>query len=545
MRFTTRLLSGSLLVVGVLVVVIVVLVDRQLRARLIEQLTQTLSHEAAFVAAQWNAGVDADSLADVAGRALASRVTLIAPDGRVVGDTDYGGAALVSTGDAIELYAESNTARGVVRVSMPAERFESTVRASRLNIAAGGLIALVAAMVLAALFARAVSRPVVELRDVARRIAAGDLSRRPSLTAPGEVGELAIAIHQVADQLAARQEAHRAERGLFSELAESLNEGALQVDARQQIIRINETARRLLGTREPVPFSVELLPRDRTLRAAVADAVAGRQTDGAECEVQDRTLRLTARPLEGGGAVVALFDLTPLRKADAVRRDFVANVSHELRTPLTVVSGFAETLATDDPPDDVRRQFAAHILSNTQRMQRIVDDLLDLSRIESGRWIPNASSVDVAACAADAIAAPARDATRRGVVVSVDVGPEAGVVWADPTALRQVLGNLVENAVRHTAEGTVTVFSRNVEGAVEVGVRDTGSGIPSEHVFRIFERFYRVDDGRARDVGGTGLGLSIVRHFVEAHGGTVRAESELGVGTTITARFPVPAVTGP
>ena len=570
-RLTTRLLSGSLLVVGVLVVVIGALVDRQLRSRLIDQFTTTLLHQAAFVALQWTPGVDSDSLADVAGRTLGSRVTLIAPDGRVRGDSDYSGDALalldnlatreevvaaqdsgrgvflrpVPAGTAVELYAAYKTARGVVRVSMPAERFENIIRSSRVNIAVGGFVALLAAMALAALFARAVSRPVVALRDVAQQIADGDLTRRPSLTAPGEVGELAIALHRLADQLATRLEAHRAEQTLLSQLAESLNEGALAVDSRQQIVRINEMARRLLGARESVPFSVELLPRDRTLRAAIADGVAGRATDDAECVVQDRTLRLTARPLEGGGAVVALFDLTPLRKADSVRRDFVANVSHELRTPLTVIGGFAETLASENPPDDIRRQFAAHIHSNTLRMQRIVDELLDLSRIESGGWAPRASAVDFSACASDAIAASARDAARKGIALTVEADPAAATVWADPTALRQVIGNLVENAVRHTATGAVTVFSKRVKGGIELGVRDTGSGIPAEHVSRIFERFYRVDAGRSRDEGGTGLGLSIVRHLVEGHRGDVRAESEVGTGTTITAFFPEGDVTGP
>jgi signal transduction histidine kinase len=570
-RLATRLLVGSLLVVGVLVVVIVALVDRQLRTRLIEQFTSTLLHEAEFVATQWTAGVNSDSLADVAGRTLGSRVTLIAPDGRVLGDTDYSGDALalvgnlaareevvaaqdsgrgvflrpVPAGTAVELYAAYKTARGVVRVSMPAERFENIIRSSRLNIAAGGFVALLAAMALAALFARAVSRPVVALRDVAQQIADGDLSQRPSLTAPGEVGELAIALHRLADQLSTRLEAHRAEQMLLSQLAESLNEGALAVDARQQIVRINDMARRLLGARERVPFSVELLPRDRTLRGAIADAVAGRSTDDAECQVHDRILRLTARPLEGGGAVVALLDLTPLRKADSVRRDFVANVSHELRTPLTVIGGFAETLATEDPPDNIRRQFAAHIQSNTRRMQRIVDELLDLSRIESGSWVPKATAVDFATCASDAIAASSHDAARKGIGLTVEADPAAATVWADPTALRQVIGNLVENAVRHTTAGAVTVFSTRVNGGVELGVRDTGSGIPAEHVPRIFERFYRVDAGRSRDEGGTGLGLSIVRHLVESHGGAVRAESEVGTGTTITAFFPEAAVTGP
>jgi signal transduction histidine kinase len=428
---------------------------------------------------------------------------------------------------------------------MPIERLEAILRSSRINVAAGGAIAMIAALALAAFFARAVSRPMVALRDVAQEMADGNLSRRPSLLAPGEVGELAIALHRLADQLSARLDALRAEQSLLAQLNESLNEGTLAIDARQQVVRINDIGRRLLGAREPVPFSVEQLPRDRELRESISRAVAGVPTDDAECVVQDHVLSLTARPLEGGGAVVALFDLTPLRRVDNVRRDFVANVSHELRTPLTVVSGFAETLTLDDPPLELRKKFANTILANTQRMQRIVDELLDLSLIESGGWLPNPSAVDLASCATDAVAGASKEAARKGLAVDVTIDPTARTVWADPTALRQVIGNLVDNAVRHTSSGSVTVFSRRLDGAVEVGVRDTGSGIPEEHLPRIFERFYRVDSGRSREQGGTGLGLSIVRHLVEAHGGSIRAESQVGVGTTIAAAFPEGAVTGP
>jgi two-component system phosphate regulon sensor histidine kinase PhoR len=255
--------------------------------------------------------------------------------------------------------------------------------------------------------------------------------------------------------------------------------------------------------------------------------------------IAGRTLNVTARPLSDGGAVLALFDLTRVRRLEAVRRDFVANVSHELRTPLTIVSGFAETLVDDDLPEDRRRQFAERILNNTRRMQRIVDDLLDLSRIESGGWVPNPEDVDLTALAADTIAAARDAAAAKGLPLETDISPNALSVFADYTAIRQVLGNLVDNAVRHTATGAVVVFSREREGGgVTIGVRDTGSGIEAQHLRRIFERFYRVDPGRSRNEGGTGLGLSIVKHLVEAHGGKVRAESVVGVGTTISANFP-------
>jgi signal transduction histidine kinase len=319
------------------------------------------------------------------------------------------------------------------------------------------------------------------------------------------------------------------------------------LDARQRVVRVNAMARRLLRLRDEVPFPADHLPRERVLREALADALAGRAVeDAAELRVDDRVLMLTARPLAGGGAVLAFYDLTPLRRLETVRRDFVANVSHELRTPLTVIGGFAETLADEELPPAQRRQFAATIQANARRMQRIVDDLLDLSRIESGGWRPVPALVDVALAADEAVAAARDAATAKGVALDVAPSDDARVVVADPTAVRQVLSNLTENAVRHTASGTIRVFTRRAtQGGVWLGVRDTGSGIGAEHLPRIFERFYRADPGRSREAGGTGLGLAIVKHLAEAHGGEVRAESRLGHGTTIEVRFPDPAlVTG-
>lgn len=401
------------------------------------------------------------------------------------------------------------------------------------------LLALTGVGLVAGLFVRKVVRPLRELRDVARSLAAGDVSRRPSLNAPGEVGDLADAVSRLAEQLTARMDALKAEEALLAALSDALSEGVVAVDRIPQVVRINATGRRLLGLADRTPFPVEHLPRDRSLRDALAAALQGRATDAAEAMVGSRTLVLAARPLPEGGAVIALYDLTHTRRLEAIRRDFVANVSHELRTPLTVVGGFAETLASESLPEPQRRAFAATISANAQRMQHIVDDLLDLSRIESGGWVPRPEELDARMMAEEALASVALAAGRRQVRLTTRVDPVAGTVYADPTAMRQILGNLVGNALRYTpAGGEVTIFSAASGGGAVLGVSDTGSGIPAEHLPRIFERFYRVDPARSREAGGTGLGLAIVRHLVEAHGGQVRASSTPGRGTTIEAFFP-------
>lgn len=565
MRLTTRLLIGVVGVVGVLVLFIVFLVDRQLSSRLREDTADVLAREARFVAASWTSSADPFELAHSAGSTMGRRVTLIRPDGVVIGDSDFDrehtarlenhsqrpeivaakegrvGSSLRQSPSKsdIELYVAVPAMLGVARVSVPTRSLDEIVASARRDVAFAGLVALAFALVLAWFFARNISRPVIALRDVAIAIAAGDLRSRPALRAPGEVGELARALHQLAEQLSARLDALQADESLLLQLTESVNEGVIAVDTARRVVRINENARLLLGVTAALPFTVDLLPRDVALRAALDTSIAGETTDEAEVVISGRTVNVTARPLVGGGAVLALYDLTRLRRLEAVRRNFVANVSHELRTPLTVIGGFAETLDSDDPLPEDRKQFVQKILTNTRRMQRLVDDLLDLSRIELGGWVPTPVDADIESIAADALASARPEADRKKLTLTTQITREARTAWADPMALRQIIGNLVENSVRHTATGVVTVVAQPRDGGgVIVGVKDSGIGIAQEHLPRIFERFYRVDKGRSRDEGGTGLGLAIVKHLVEAHGGKVRAESMVGAGTTILAQFP-------
>jgi two-component system, OmpR family, phosphate regulon sensor histidine kinase PhoR len=421
---------------------------------------------------------------------------------------------------------------------------DANARARR-EIIAAGFASFALAAVLAALFSRGVSKPIADLTDVARSLGAGDLRRRPALVAPGEVGDLADAIHRLAEQLEARLSALGAEQSVLSALVETLNEGVLAISPSREVVRISETGRRLLLVNRPVPFGIDFLPRDATLRNAILLALSGTETEPEEIVIGATTLSLTARPLVNGGAVVALFDLTPIRKLEAVRRDFVANVSHELRTPLTIIGGFAETLQDPDVPPARRVEFAKTIFSNAHRMQRIVDELLDLSRIETGHWKPKPELIRITDLATELFGRVAPTASTKGVSLETEIESGGEAICADRTALEQILLNLVENSLRHTGEGgRITIRTEREEGGVSLTVTDTGSGIPPEHLPRIFERFYRADSGRSREAGGTGLGLAIVRHLVEAHGGTVKAESVQGVGTTIRIFFsdgPVPA----
>lgn len=565
MRLAHRLLLQSLAIVTVMVVSVVVIIDDQIHSSITDQATHDLAGEARLLAAQWKPGVDPDALAVEAGVATGHRITLIDSTGHVVGDSEFDGPALESlenhstrlevvaarqnglgsarrmspsTGEE-QLYVAVKAPSGVARVSVTTKAIEEIFARARRGVIAAGLISFVLAAVLAMLFSRAVSRPITELRDVAQSLAAGERKRYPALAAPGEVGDLADAIYRLAEQLEARLSALAAEQSILTALVETLNEGVVAISPQHEVVRINETGRRLLSIDRPAPFGMDFLPREVTLRSAISRALNGTETEPEEVVIGDSTLSLTARPLVNGGAVVALFDLTPIRKLEAVRRDFVANVSHELRTPLTIVGGFAETLQDPDVPADKRSEFAKTIFSNTIRMQRIVDELLDLSRIESGHWKPRPQPVRIADAAGEVFGRVAASAQSRGITLDTAIEPAADVAYADRTALEQILLNLVENGLRHTGEGgRVTIGTTPAENGVHVIVNDTGSGIPPEHLPRIFERFYRADSGRSREAGGTGLGLAIVKHLVEAHGGSVWADSVVGAGTTIKIFFP-------
>jgi two-component system, OmpR family, phosphate regulon sensor histidine kinase PhoR len=564
-KLAHRLLLQSLAIIAVLVVSVVIIIDYQLHSRITEQTIRDLSGEARLLATQWRPGIDPDSLANGAGAATGHRVTLIDSKGHVIGDSEFDGPALdrlenhsrrpeviaardsgvgsarrmsPSTGEE-QLYVALKVPQGIARVSVTTRTVEDLFDSARTGVITAGFVSFLLAAILAVLFSRAVSRPIVDLRNVARSIAAGERRIHPALSAPGEVGDLADAIYRLAEQLEGRISALAAEQSILSALVDTLNEGVIAISPAHEVVRINQTGRRLLSIDRPLPVGMDFLPREVTLRSAISLALNGTETEPEEVVIGGNTLLLTARPLVGGGAVVALFDLTPIRKLEAVRRDFVANVSHELRTPLTIVGGFAETLQDPEIPADKRAEFARTIYSNTQRMQRIVDELLDLSRIESGHWKPRPQPVKIAEVSSEIFERVAHAASTKGVALDTRLDPSASIVHADRTAVEQILLNLIENALRHTSEGgRIAVETTPAPNGVVLTVTDTGTGIPPEHLPRIFERFYRADSGRSREAGGTGLGLAIVKHLVEAHGGSVSAESIVGSGAMIKIFFP-------
>ena len=567
MKLPAKLFASYVVLVAASTVTLVIASDRSLRSRLLREATVEVTRETALLARAVGTlrGPALDSLVGDLGRATGRRLTVIDRSGVVIADTDFPRDQLptlenhatrpefrealagrtgtdirhsVSTG-RWELKVAMAVPGGAVRVSTPLPQVDAVVEDAQNAVLLGGLLALAVGVLLALGFARSVARPLVRLRDAAQAIAR---SERPAVDVRGrdEVGDLARALRSIDENLSGRMEDLERERSETAALVASMVEGVIAVDAAGAVTTLNPASRRLLrlGPAAMPPSALELF-RQRPAHEAVERALRGTETAGLEIELDERTALLSAHPLPGGGAVLVLHDVTGQKHLETVRRDFVANVSHELKTPLTVIRGYAETLTGEDVPAEVRRDFLEKVLANARRMQQLVDDLLDLSRIESGAWSPRPEHLALAPLVQEVWSTlkPRADAAR--LTLTTRIGD--ATVFADPQAARQIVLNVLDNSVRYTPDGgLISVAAAPEPGAVRLEIGDTGVGIPGEHLPRIFERFYRVDPARSRELGGTGLGLAIVKHLVEAHGGRVEAASALGTGTTIRIHFPEP-----
>jgi len=338
------------------------------------------------------------------------------------------------------------------------------------------------------------------------------------------------------EELATRFNGMESERDEMQALIDCIGEAVVSLTDDGRVLRANQAAIDLLELPRPfVPDLVRVLVRKASLRSLLEGAVAT-PFSSKEASLDGRNLLASSRPVEGGGAVVTFVDVTEIRRVETVRRDFVANASHELKTPLTAMRGFAETLLEDDLPEGLRKEWLNSISSHTLRLQRLVDDLLDLSRLESGGWIARKEIVDLGPLIKDVFADYSSVAGDRDISLTSE---GEFLVLADEQGLEQVIKNLVENSIRYSPSGgKVGVTISEEEGSGRVSIKDDGPGIPAAALPRIFERFYRVDPARSRREGGTGLGLAIVRHLVNAMGGDVWAESKMGQGTTVTFILP-------
>ena len=579
-----RIALGGVAASAAALFAVLLLVEPGLRERTVAHTRTTLLAEARLMArvverplAEATPPSELDALVDGAAREVSARVTIIAPDGRVLADSSLSGPELAAvenhagrpevtaalrgeTGSAIRhsstvdvdlLYAavpirHDGQILGVARVALPLFGIVEQARDVARSVALALALAFAVAVVMAVALAAPLAGPLREMMASAHRFAAGDLSARTRISRQDEIGELARILDRSADQLQARLNELAGERARTETILSAIDSGLLAVDHRGTVILANHSLRRSLDLPDPLGrHYVEVIRHSEVGRALEAALRTGRpQTLEVRIHHLRRIYALQAGPFPGQegmphGAVLTFLDVTERRRVDEVRRDFVANASHELRTPLTSIRGFVEALedgGLEEPP--TARRFLERIRSAADRMTALVSDLLELSRLESGERPPHWERVAPAEVVDEVMVALGALGAAKQIEVTAQV--DAPEFETDQDRLRGVLENLVENALKYTpAGGHVSISAHADDGSVVFEVADDGPGIGAEHLPRLFERFYRVDKARSRELGGTGLGLSIVKHLVESVGGAASVTSEPGVGSRFRVRFPL------
>lgn len=584
LRIRPKLVILSVGIIGLSVLTVYLYLSHALEQHLAERIQEDLTVRlrlAARTASRtedpWSALEQWDALAGELSALTHARVSLISPDGAVVGDSAIARDALATTESharrpevlaaladgrgassrmsatlekrmlyvAMPLAGQGRKA-GVVRLAMPLDEIDEVLARLRWILAVSALLAFGVASVVAGLAAHLASRPLRQLTDAARRMGRGDMSIRTHIQGHDEVAELGHALDQLASNLSTSLNELRGERDLLSRILHSKQEGVLVIGRDGRIVMVNQALRAMLL----LPTDIVSRPLDAVIRhIQLIDLLERARTAGEPISVElelaglkPRRLIIRAATLSGepGGLVAVFIDVTNIRRLESLRRDFVANASHELRTPVAAIRSAGETLQQGALEDlAAAARFVSIINRNAERLHNLMDDLLDLSRIESREFHLDLEPLALDGVVEQVCAIHKEAAERKAIRLTAAVPAEAPPVLADRRALDQILTNLVDNAIKYCGDkATVKLSARARSGEVALTVEDTGPGIEAKHLPRLFERFYRVDTGRSRDLGGTGLGLSIVKHLAEAMEGSIEVESAPGKGTVFTLTLP-------
>jgi two-component system phosphate regulon sensor histidine kinase PhoR len=432
--------------------------------------------------------------------------------------------------------------RAIVRVALPLHAIAETTARVRHVVGVASVVTALVALPVLFWMARRVTRPILEMQGVAQRVAQGDFSRKAGARGGAELRGLAAALNEMSTQLEARLRELAEEKSELNATLANMIEGVLVVDTAGRIRLANRTLQRQFGVSELIVGKTVMEAfRSVPLHELVAQALGSEQARARELTLyadEERVFDVNAaclRTRDGkhSGAVVVFHDITRIKQLENMRKEFVANVSHELRTPLSIIKGYIETLLDEQPPDtDTTRQFLQTTQKHARRLEALIADLLTISALESQQARLQLGPVSLRGTADDVVEELAQSAHTKSVAFSVRIPPDFPCVRADPQRLHQVFFNLLDNAVKYTqSAGQITVTATERNDEIEVCVADNGPGIAPEHIPHIFERFYRADKARSRELGGTGLGLAIVKHIVQAHGGRVWAESEMERGS--------------
>lgn len=509
---------------------------------------------------------------------IGARVTIIDTKGKVLGDSALDKDTMVNHADRPEVkkamqgeigksvrYSTSLGKRlvyfaapiesehkiiGIVRVAIPWEEIQAGLYKIRLIIVSAIIISLILTILVAFSFTSSLVVPLQEMTSVALQMAEGKLDMNIDVRSDDEIGKLGRGLNYMAQRLRDTIRQITEEKNKAKAILTSMNDGVIAIDSKGAIILINPAVERMFNVsyENIVGKSVIEVIRNFDLEKLLYQGL--NSVDGVSAELQmfvpdPKTFRVSTVPLtsETGvvGVVAVLRDVTAFREVERMKTDFVANVSHELRTPLTSIKGFVETLldgALDEP--DTARHFLEIINDETERLNRLISDLLSLSKIEAKQMEANKEMLNLAKIINNTVSILYPQASEKNLKLEATIHPSLPDIEADEDMVGQILINLVDNAIKYTPEGgKVLVTALGEDNMAKISVADTGIGIPRESIPRLFERFYRVDKARSREMGGTGLGLAIVKHILEIHHGRIEVESTVGKGSTFTVYLPI------
>jgi two-component system, OmpR family, phosphate regulon sensor histidine kinase PhoR len=569
-RIFLKLFLAALVVIAACTLSLDLLIGRAWESMLRSEIETSLRQKTLMFASRVEDGPPAalNQITSQAAVAAGTRITVIDAGGKVLADSEaapdkmenhatrpefvsalhgqVGTSTRLSKTVNVELlYIAVPIPGGAVRMAYPLNSIREANRQIRRDLLEGSALAGLLALLLAFVATQSIGRRLLRITDFAERVAAGDLSARIQEESTDEIAHVASALDKTARKLEEGFNALENSRQTLETLLNSMQEAVIAVSQDERVLWANERMERLLpsGVRLGAPLVQSV--RDPEILASVQNALTTRDVTMARAAkiFSGRIFDVTAAPMPGGGAVAVLHDQTDIERVEKTRRDFIANVSHELRTPLTSIQGYAETLLDSRGAPENQREFVEIIRKNATRMARLTEDLLVLARVESGEHKLNFQLVMPQELLDDAVQTFRELAASRGIELSM-MNMATSAVLVDRDAIHQVFTNLIDNALKYGDQGgKILVGACETEEGVQFYVRDFGSGIASEHLPRLFERFYRVDKARSRESGGTGLGLAIAKHVVRAHSGAIHAESELNHGSTFyftLPRQPVP-----
>jgi two-component system phosphate regulon sensor histidine kinase PhoR len=564
-RVFLKLLLLLIVVVGVSTAALDLLVRRSWESSLQSQLQQELEDKVRMFAARANREASAIAFQQLANEIAAdarARATVIDRSGKVLADSqadsesmenhatrpeflealkhgDIGSNRRTSHTLGVQfLYVAAPTSFGAVRLAYPLASIRAAVYRVRMQLLEASGIALLIGFVIALVGAESIARRLRKIVAFSEQIAGGNLAARLPDSGGDEIGRLAMTLDKTARQLEANFRNLESSRHQLDTLLNSMEDAVVAVSSKHEVVWYNGAMKRMATSSVVVGTPLIRAVRDPDFLRVVDEVLESGKTQSVMLYsvAPGRSFGMTSAPLPDGGAVCVLRDTTDIARLEKTRRDFIANVSHELRTPLTSLLGYTETLL-DESGDNKQHEFLEIIRRNAQRMSRLTEDLLTLARVESGEYALKQMPVPVNVLLQDAQISFNEVARNKGITIESTGIPDAQVL-ADRDAIHQVFSNLIDNALKY-GSGSEKIHIGAVErdGWIECFVRDFGPGIPSEHLPRLFERFYRVDKARSREAGGTGLGLAIVKHIVLNHGGETWVTSELGHGSTFWFRL--------